>query len=91
MNPSASGVFFFVVAGVKYDAMLRTVSRVTGSSIWRPDITGCACNPSAARITELRVNTNALHLISIVDLLIIFSLAAFLFSYILYVEANLNQ
>jgi hypothetical protein len=39
MNPSESGVFFDVVAGVKYGAMLRVVSLLVVLSILPFDVT----------------------------------------------------
>jgi hypothetical protein len=67
MNPSASGVFFVFVAGVKYAAMLRAVSALEVASFLSPDVTDCPCNYNPARITKFTANNNVLNLMLIVD------------------------
>jgi hypothetical protein len=68
MNPSESGVFFDVVVGVKYGAMLRVVSLLAVTSILPLDVTEHPCNPNPTKITELTANNNVLRLMFIVDL-----------------------
>ncbi|MGB8491885.1 MAG: hypothetical protein WCE64_12585, partial [Bacteroidales bacterium] len=65
---SGSGVFFEVVACVKYGARLRVVSLLAVPSILPPDVTGNPCNPDPAKITEITAKNNVLHLMFIVDL-----------------------
>jgi len=68
MNHSEFGVFFFVVARMKYGAMLRVVSFWTVPSFLPHGVTEYPCNHNPAKITELTANNNVLRLMFIVDL-----------------------
>jgi fumarate reductase subunit D len=68
MNPSESGVFFEVVAGVKYGAMLRVVSLLVVPSILPLGVADCPCNPNPPKITKPTASNNVLCLMFIVDL-----------------------
>jgi len=66
MNPSASGVFFDLVALMKYGAMLRVLSLCGRLSVLSPDITAYPCNPDPVRITEINADKNVFGLMFIV-------------------------
>ena len=66
MNPSAFGFFGFVVAGVKYAAILRVVSVLTVAPVLS-FVVVCPCNPDAAKITKPTPSKSAVRSVFVVD------------------------